>query len=704
MAGPVKSADIIRFGRFELSADTGELRKDGARLKLSGQAIQVLAMLASRPGELVTREELQQMLWPGASFGDPEHGLNAAVNKLRDTLGDSAVGPKYIETVPGRGYRFIAVLESHAGSPEPEPPQLESPKPALWKRKTTIAVAACLLIAGLLYPWIAPRMERLLRLYEMQRLSAVPLTALAGNVWYPTFSPDGSQIAFTWDGGNDPKQAGLYAKVVGNDKLLRLTDNGSGASWSPNGTNIAFLRCSSEESAVFLISPLGGPVRRIASTGNGINSYGGSELSWSPDGKHLAYVYHPGDSASTNTQLLYLLALDTEQGTAIKTGCSLATSPAFSPRGDYLAWICFDGFSSASINLQRLSDGSVSQLLRWPGLISSLAWSRDERHIAFSSEEGDIWDVALANPGRPEKLPVGHDADSLTVSPASDRLGFTQSRENVNIWRLDLSEAEAQPHAQKLISSSRKQYSPDFSPDGNKITFDSNRSGHTEIWVSDADGSNAVQLTSLGIQETGSARWSPDGTQIAFDSRVGGESNVYIVDSHGGVPRKLATDIHGNNVPRWSHDGAWIYFENGEDARQPSVWKVSPNGGHAIRLANEGERPIESPDGLWVYFIRQNRLWRIKPDGTDQQKVTDSPLLAGDKWAPVGPGIYFLSLAQQEISFFDFVTGKVRTVYKMEKSQPGYAGSLAVSRDGKWLLFPQLDEASSDIMMVENWR
>jgi DNA-binding winged helix-turn-helix (wHTH) protein len=95
--------DSICFGRFELSAETGELRKDGVRLKLSGQAILVLTILAANPGNLVTREELQQRLWPGASFGDPEHGLSAAVNKLREALGDSATEPKYIETVPGRG-------------------------------------------------------------------------------------------------------------------------------------------------------------------------------------------------------------------------------------------------------------------------------------------------------------------------------------------------------------------------------------------------------------------------------------------------------------------------------------------------------------------------------------------------------------------------------------------------------------------------
>src|SRR5664279_5774363 len=102
----------IRFGRFDLLVETGELRKDGLKLKLSGQAIEVLLLLAANPGKLVTREELQQKLWPSASFGDPEHGLNAAVNRLREMLGDSAAEPKYIERVPGRGYRFIATLDS----------------------------------------------------------------------------------------------------------------------------------------------------------------------------------------------------------------------------------------------------------------------------------------------------------------------------------------------------------------------------------------------------------------------------------------------------------------------------------------------------------------------------------------------------------------------------------------------------------------
>src|SRR4029453_2784201 len=106
------SAGLVRFGVFELDRGSGELRKAGVRISLQEQALQVLTSLLERPGDLVTREELRQRLWPNGTFGDFDHGLNAVVNRLRDTLGDSADSPRFIETLPRRGYRFIAPIES----------------------------------------------------------------------------------------------------------------------------------------------------------------------------------------------------------------------------------------------------------------------------------------------------------------------------------------------------------------------------------------------------------------------------------------------------------------------------------------------------------------------------------------------------------------------------------------------------------------
>jgi Tol biopolymer transport system component/DNA-binding winged helix-turn-helix (wHTH) protein len=731
MAEPSKTLGSTRFGPFDLSVETGELRKNGVRLKLTGQPIQVLIRLVAKRGSLVTREELQRELWGSNIFGDPTHGLNAAVNRLREALGDSATEPKYIETVPGRGYRFLATLDSPlspqgqsddvapVAPPEPESPEreLNPRRPRWWKRKTTIAVASCVVVAGLLYPWIRPRIERLLRLYQIQQLTVVPLTALPGNVWSPTFSPDGSQVAFVWDrgdataGSNPWVNSNLYVKVIGSDKPLPLTNTGGvgSAAWSPDGRSIALWRYTRDDSGVFLISPLGGPERKIASA-NCFCSPSGAMISWSRDGRHLAFLDHPANSPSYDTERLFVLSLDSMERVPVKTDCNLVSTAAFSPGGDYLAWGCADNLSSFSMHLQRLSDGRVTQLLHGVDGIGGLAWSRDDRRIIFTTSYGgggDLWEVVLARPNHAEKLPIGHDASDVAVSPAGNRLVFAQNRSNVNIWRVDLSGPQAQ--ARKVVSSSREQTAPNISPDMNRIAFESNRSGSHEVWVSDADGSNAVQLSSFGIRMTGSPHWSPDGKLIAFDSRAGGEANIYIVDPHAGISRKLDIDIHGNSSPSWSHDGNWIYFTNGVDTHNAQLWKVPSKGGHAVQLTkHEAYFPLESPDGQYVYYSRDWWLWRVTTDGTGDQQIQGMPRLGalGEAWSPFGSGIYFLRDVNDkaEIDFFDLNTRNVRRVLMLEKFPPAWMGGLPVSSDAKWLLFSQVYEQSSDLMMIENWQ
>ncbi|HLZ40258.1 MAG TPA: winged helix-turn-helix domain-containing protein [Candidatus Sulfotelmatobacter sp.] len=127
MAGPPNNRPV-RFGVFELDLSAGELRKNGAKLRLQGQPFQVLALLLERAGEVVTREELQQKLWPSDTFVDFDHSLNTAINKVREALGDSASSPRYVETLARRGYRFIAPVRSEASPRPPEPPPAPTPK------------------------------------------------------------------------------------------------------------------------------------------------------------------------------------------------------------------------------------------------------------------------------------------------------------------------------------------------------------------------------------------------------------------------------------------------------------------------------------------------------------------------------------------------------------------------------------------------
>jgi serine/threonine protein kinase/Tol biopolymer transport system component len=599
---------------------------------------------------------------------------------------------------------------NHSAHKPGGPDDGDKPSPPLWKRKATIVAAACVGIAAMLYPWIAPQIERLWRLRELQQLTAVPLTALSGNVASPSFSPDGSQIAFAWDGETNGAGYDLYVKAVGSEKPLRLTHHPSdklSVAWSPDGRNLAQARVAGEDSGIYLISPTGGPERKLAS--RSVSSYYGNEISWSPDGKVLAFIDHPANAASSETLQLFLLSLDTLERTKVQTNCNIVATPSFSPRGTFLAWVCDDTSWKSSLWLLRLKDGVQTQLLSRADQILGLAWSSDERRIAFSvdSNYGALWETSVVPHGRTEILPIGHDSSDLATRTSRPGLAYVQGPSNTNIWRLDL--FASPPQARKLVTSSRDQSAPSISPDGSKIAFESTRTGVREIWMCDSDGSNAQQLTDFRHPSTGTPRWSPDGKLIAFDSRVEGEANLYVVDPHSGVPHKLNINVHDNSLPSWSHDGVWIYFVSGSDSGKPTVWKAPSTGGHAVQIAGPGAIiPLESPDGQYVYFARDSKLWRVRTDGSTEETVAGMPEFnfLGDEWFPAEAGIYFLSHPNGKsiINLFDPQTRQVRPIYTLEKSSPGWVGGMPVSKDGKFMLFPQVDEASSDLMLIENWR
>ena len=200
------ASPIITFGVFELHLRSGELRKAGKRIGLQEQPLRTLTLLLERPGDLVTREELRQRLWPNGTFVDFEHGLNAVVNRLRDTLGDSADTPRFIETVPRRGYRFIAPVDNGL-----KDGSAAHPRPSGWRAGSLMwpAVVMALAIGAAVSLYVFR-----LRPFSRPPMRTTPLTSLPGQERYPSFSPDGNQIAFAWDGGNGDNQD-IYIKVVG---------------------------------------------------------------------------------------------------------------------------------------------------------------------------------------------------------------------------------------------------------------------------------------------------------------------------------------------------------------------------------------------------------------------------------------------------------------------------------------------------------
>jgi len=287
-----------QFAGCELDFRSGDLTKNGRRVRLQEQPFRVLRLLLEHAGEVVSREELQQQLWPEETFVDFDHGLNKAISKLRDALDNLGSDSALLETLPRRGYRFTSPVEwiTKANGKDAVLEQTAWPQPIPigphWRRNATIALVSCVAVGTVLYLWLGPTIARLNRIRELQGLGIAPLALLAGNVASPSFSPDGSQIAFAWDGENNGAGFDLYVKTIGTDQPLRLTHHPArwlSAAWSHDGRSIAISRAAGGiDSGIFLVPPTGGPERKVAS--RGVWSAWGNEISWSPDGKYLAYT------------------------------------------------------------------------------------------------------------------------------------------------------------------------------------------------------------------------------------------------------------------------------------------------------------------------------------------------------------------------------------------------------------------------------
>jgi len=259
-----------------------------------------------------------------------------------------------------------------------------------------------------------------------------------------------------------------------------------------------------------------------------------------------------------------------------------------------------------------------------------------------------------------------------------------------------------------FIASTRNEQDPQFSPDGHKVAFISNRSGNTELWECDSDGKNVVQLTTLG--RTSGPTWSPDGRSIAFSAVDNGFRHIYIVGADGGSPRRLTTDPSAESTPNWSKNGRWLYFESNRTGRR-EIWKIPAAGGEAIQLTSSGGlNPVESPDGDFVYYIKGHEepgIWQVSAEGGAEKRLVESSVRPGN-WAVTTRGIYMLT--DQEgpspfvLEFFDFATRKTTQITTLSQGGVNVLSGLTVSPDEHWILYTQRDKEEFDLMLVENFR
>jgi DNA-binding winged helix-turn-helix (wHTH) protein len=305
-----QSARILRFGVFEVDLKSRELRRSGLKIKLSAQPFDFLVLLLEHSGDVVTREELRRRLWPSDTFVDFDHGLNAAVRRLRDALGDSAHNPSFIETVARIGYRFIGNVE-RLNNRENSIPQTK-----IWSSHSTIS----LVIISVVLVLVLLGVKRLMTKPENSPMTSMPLVTYPGKEFSPSLSPSEQQVVFSWNGGSGTTSS-LYEKVVGSDQCLRLTTAPNAIDfdpvWSPDGREIAFARVRDGAAGLYTVSPLGGLERKLLNTAwsvadtDGVFSPG--RLDWSPDGKTIVFSDRARAEQPTALFLLSLDSMRTQQ-------------------------------------------------------------------------------------------------------------------------------------------------------------------------------------------------------------------------------------------------------------------------------------------------------------------------------------------------------------------------------------------------------
>lgn len=309
------------FGDFEVDPAELQLRRRGVGIRIQEQPLRLLLILLERPGELVSRDELRDQIWAADTFVEFEHSLNTSVSKLRRALEDSAETPRYIETIPRRGYRFIGELRSLE-------PALQQDESSWWRRGRLAWMPAAVLLAASMLAgsvvWQRVKAER------EPVFEVTPLTSLRGVEASPSFSPDGNQVAFSWNGAAE-RNSDIYVKVVGLGEPLRLTSSPLSEEvpvWSPDGRWIAFVRrkgAGDLRGSVWIVSPLGGNERKIGETMFD-RSFGVPTLAWTPDSKWLAVR---DDSGGNGSRGLYLLSIDTaERKLVLATGTNISDSGA----------------------------------------------------------------------------------------------------------------------------------------------------------------------------------------------------------------------------------------------------------------------------------------------------------------------------------------------------------------------------------------
>jgi Tol biopolymer transport system component/DNA-binding winged helix-turn-helix (wHTH) protein len=665
------TSGLLRFGVFEVDVARGELRKRGLKLKIQDQPFRILAAMLESPGEIVTREELVQRLWPDGTFVDFDRGLNAAVAKLRQVLQDSAETPRYVETVARRGYRFLAPVEMMGdgnGKITLPPPPSPERDPTAFLRWWP-AIAALALVAAILIWIFRPATES-----RLEQITHDP--GLAAD---PALSPDGKLLAYASDREGGENLNIWVKQLVPGGKSIELTHDAADAhqpSFSPDGSKIAY-RSEVDGGGIYVIAAIGGEAVRLVP--------GGRNPRFSPDGRSIAYwagaVQGSAPEADASGSIFVVPA---SGGVPKRLGPNLppAGFPIWAANSTQLLVFANPrtGIAVAGADWWTVPvDGGPARptaafsMLRSQGFslpyASSLprasSWNNDT--VTFSAQLGDgrnIWRIPIRESdgqvaGKAERLTSGTTLEVYPSELTPGSLVFASLNQEYSVWTqpVDADRGVVTGEFQRLTDGTNLDVTPSISADGRKLTYGSVQPGSETIWLKDLQ---TRTQTALG---TGAGEWHPvisrDGSMIAYTVDDGkNDHGLYV------TPAVVNKPAHVGDGRCWIFD--WTPDQHGLVFRfkssDPTLRRLDlQSGAVSTFMAKPGVSLFQSkfaPDGNWLAFegvftsgaahVGDSRVFITEihngspgPDWIlvgDEHGWTDKP-----RWSPDGNTLYFIS-------------------------------------------------------------